>query len=166
MIRKHIIWLVVFILMLPFTGVYARGSKESEYQNRLPQTFSQLSLQVSSGEISVSKAQSALEELRKSYRIPFTDKAGVLNVLLYRIGEGELSVDEAHSLFLRMNSDADPGASAQQGTISPEDPSPGEHTGLPETPSPIPSHDSEPGNTTSQPHQSSPGSHQGKAGQR
>lgn len=101
---KHIILILICALLLPIASIHAGGSKEASYQSKLSQTFAKLSIQVDSGDVSVEAAQATLANLRTEYRKPFTDKAGVLNVLLYRIGAGELSSDEANSLLEKMNS--------------------------------------------------------------
>ncbi len=91
-------------MLLLCSSLYSLGSRETGYESTLSQTFSELSLKVSTGELSVAEAQAALDELRRDYRVPFTDTSGVLEVLLYRIAEGELTADEAQSLFAGMNS--------------------------------------------------------------
>ncbi len=102
MSTKRVISTLLLILFISTAAIFGGGSKESDYQSELSQTFSRVSEQVSSGEISVQAAQSALDELRKEYKVPFTDKDGILSLLLYRLGEGEISVSEARTFFSDM----------------------------------------------------------------
>lgn len=115
---------LLLILFISTAAIFGGGSKESDYQSELSQTFSRVSEQVSSGEISVQAAQRALDGLRKEYRIPFTDKDGIISLLLYRLGEGEISVSEARSFFTDMTDSKKDSPSAQSQTSSPNSSAP------------------------------------------